>query len=190
MNSKLIIFSLFFAALHLMSFTNAPVEPGDNAPGFSALDDQGNQWELEDHIGKKFIVMYFYPAAMTGGCTKQACSYRDQKEDLEQLDATVIGISGDEVKNLDYFKQAHDLNFTLLSDPEGKIAQKYGVPVRDGGEITRTIGGKDIVLNRGITTSRWTFVIDKNGKIIYKNNDVNPEQDSQQVMAAIKEAKS
>jgi peroxiredoxin Q/BCP len=72
-------------------------------------------------MGKKVVVVYFYPAAMTGGCTKQACSFRDDKAVLEALDAIVIGISGDEVQSLQYFKEAHSLNFPLLSDPREKL---------------------------------------------------------------------
>ena len=135
---------------------------------------------------KKVIVLYFYPAAMTGGCTKQACAFRDDKTQFDQLDALVVGISGDKVENLEYFKLAHDLNFPLLSDEDGSIAKKFGVPLRDGGSITRQIQGSDVTLERGVTTSRWTFVIDKNGKIAYINSEVNAEKDSETTLDIIK----
>ena len=126
---------------------------------------------------------------MTGGCTKQACSYRDFQEEFQDLDATVVGISGDEVDNLKVFKEAHQLNFTLLSDPDGSVAEKYGVPLKDGGSIDREVNGINYTLNRGVTTSRWTFVIDKDGKVIYKNANVNATEDSKEVMEVIKKHK-
>lgn len=177
-----ILFVLFFMSLLSM----AQVEKGDLAPEFSCEDDQGNFWKSSEFFGKKVVVVYFYPAAMTGGCTKQACSFRDNKTKLDELDALVIGISGDEVENLKYFKEAHNLNFPLLSDPKGEIAQKFGVPVKEGGSIVRNIGGSDITLDRGVTTSRWTFVIDKNRRIVYKNTEVDAAADSQNTIEVIK----
>lgn len=180
-----ILLGVLFSNIHTL---DAPAT-GDKAPLFEAKDDKGDLWNLEDQLGEKYIVMYFYPAAMTGGCTKQACSYRDMRSDLQNIDAMVVGISGDEVENLKIFKDAHNLNFPLLSDPDGSIAEKYGVPLRDGGSIERTVGGQTFTLNRGVTSARWTFVIDRSGKIIYKNTQVNAEQDSQQVIDAIKSNK-
>ena len=167
----------------------AEVEVGDKAPAFTARDDSGNQWDLGDHVGEDFIILYFYPAAMTGGCTNQACSYRDGMSQIKDLDAMVVGVSGDEVEGLKLFKEAHNLNFTLLSDPEGEISRKYGVPVGDGGAIERNINGETLTLNRGVTASRWTFVIDKEGKVIYKKADVNPNEDMSRVIEFIRNYK-
>lgn len=161
------------------------VETGDKAPQFLAKDDSGELWNSDDYIGNKVLVIYFYPAAMTGGCTKQACAFRDDKSKLDALDVIVVGVSGDEVENLKYFKEAHNLNFPLLSDLDGEIANKFGVPLKGGGSIVRNIEGSDITLNRGVTTSRWTFVIDKSGKIAYKNTKVNAAEDSQQTIDII-----
>lgn len=161
------------------------VETGDKAPQFFAKDDSGEIWNSDDYIGKKVLVVYFYPAAMTGGCTKQACAFRDDKSKLDALDVIVVGVSGDEIENLKYFKEAHNLNFPLLSDLDGEIANKFGVPVKGGGSIVRNIEGSDITLNRGVTTSRWTFVIDKSGKVAYKNTQVNAAEDSQQTIDII-----
>ncbi len=158
---------------------------GDPAPNFSGTADNDTEFDSSDVVGKKILVVYFYPADMTGGCTKQACSYRDAMEDLRDLDVRVIGVSGDSAENHRHFKAAHDLNFTLLADPEGKIAKQFGVETRDGGSITTTIDGKEFTLDRGVTTSRWTFVIDKDGKIAYKNTSVNPTADSQEVMQVV-----
>ena len=178
----LIILSLFFV---VSSNGFGQVEVGDKAPSFSAKDDHGNSWSTDQYYGNKILVVYFYPAAMTGGCTKQACSFRDDKASFDQKDAVVIGISGDEVQNLQYFKEAHELNFPLLSDLDGSIAKKFGVPLRDGGSITRNIGGEDVTLERGVTSSRWTFIIGKDGKVVYKNSEVNAEKDSETTLSII-----
>src|SRR5438093_13436994 len=81
---------------------------GDKAPTFTAKDDQGKDWNSADHIGKKVIVVYFYPADMTGGCTRQACGYRDEMKNIEGKGVEVVGISGDSVENHPFFKEAKD----------------------------------------------------------------------------------
>jgi peroxiredoxin Q/BCP len=185
---KLILVGVFLSSTHF-TVQAQDLEKGDKAPLFTATDHDGKTWNLKDQLGKRTIVLYFYPAAMTGGCTKQACSYRDHQADLKEMDALVVGISGDNPENLKYFREAENLNFPLLSDPDGKIASAYKVPVRDGGSIVRNIGGEDLTLNRNITTARWTYVIDKKGNIVYKNTQVNPEKDTEEVMALIKTLK-
>lgn len=162
------------------------LEVGDKAPEFKAKTDNGSTWDLKDHVGDKFIVVYFYPAAMTGGCTAQACSYRDMQSDINAADALVVGVSGDNVEGLQHFKEANNLNFPLLSDETGAIARKFGVPTRDGGTITREIDGQEVELVRGVTASRWTFIIGKNGQIVYKNTDVNAANDSKEILDYIK----
>lgn len=159
---------------------------GDKAPKFKTLADDGSTWNVKDYLGKKHIVVYFYPAAMTGGCTKQACAYRDFKTDIESANAVVVGVSGDNVAGLKLFKQAHDLNFTLLSDESGEIAGKFGVPTRDGGTITKEVDGKSFDLVRGNTASRWTFIIDKKGKVVYKNDEVSATKDTEEVLEFIR----
>lgn len=162
------------------------LELGDKAPDFEATADDGLTWDVKDYLGEKFIVVYFYPAAMTGGCTAQACSYRDMQSQINSADAVVVGVSGDNVEGLKHFKQANNLNFPLLSDENGEIAKKFKVPVRDGGTITREIDGNSIELVRGVTASRWTFIIGKNGKIVYKNTDVDAANDSKEILEFIK----
>lgn len=162
------------------------VNVGDKAPEFKTQADDGSTWDLKNYVGKKFIVVYFYPAAMTGGCTKQACAYRDFKSEIASADAMVVGVSGDNVEGLKLFKEANSLNFTLLSDSSGEIAKKFGVPTREGGSITREIDGQDFDLVRGVTASRWTFVIDKTGKIVYKNIEVDATKDTEQILEFIK----
>lgn len=165
----------------------AALQPGDDVPPFSANADTGEIWSLADHWGKKNIIVYFYPAAMTGGCTKQACAYRDFSAELSAVDAIVIGVSGDSVNNLALFKTAHGLNFPLLSDPSGSIAELFGVPTREGGSIEREVSGTKHTLVRSLSVSRWTFVIGKDRKVSYKNDAVNAAEDSATVLAALKE---
>lgn len=187
------IFALGLLLPFISSFTtdkDKKLKVGDKAPIFEAFDENGKLWKSADHAGKKILVVYFYPAAMTGGCTKQACSFRDDKSNLEKLDIEVIGISGDDPENLKFFRKAHDLNFTLLSDPDGKAAKKFGVPVNNGGSIKRVIDGNKITLFRGVTTARWTFIIDLDGKILHINNHVNAANDSENILKVIKEYKA
>jgi len=178
---------LFAFLLCYVSYTgnaqnNKVLNIGDNAPVFKALADNGSTWELSDYTGKKYVVVYFYPAAMTGGCTKQACAYRDSQAGIEAANAVVVGISGDNIEGLKLFKKAENLNFTLLSDESGEIAKSFGVPVKDGGIITREVEGKSYDLVRSTTASRWTFIIDKNGKIVYKNEQVDATKDTQEIL--------
>ncbi len=163
---------------------------GDAAPEFSVKDDTGSDWKSSDHFGKKIVVVYFYPADMTGGCTKQACGFRDDFSKLKELGVEVVGVSGDTVRNHQLFKKAEDLNFTLLADVEGKVATGFGVPFKAGEQsITRTIDGKEETLTRLGTAKRWTFVIGEDGKVAYKNEEVNAAEDSQKILAEVKKLK-
>ena len=179
MNKLLLI--LFSGAILSLSFDISPVQVGDTVPDFNAIDDQGNSWNLYDHLKSDYLIVYFYPAAFTGGCTAQACSYRDHMSELALINASVVGISGDEPQNLDKFKKENNLNFTLLSDQDGEIAKVFGVPLKNGGTIERQIDGKTFQLTRSVTTSRLTYIIDINRKLIYKNTNVNAANDSQTV---------
>jgi len=164
------------------------LEKGDKVPSFSAVTDNGEIWNLEDETGEQYMVIYFYPAAMTGGCTAQACNYRDMSSELNSVNAKIIGVSGDNVEGLTFFKKAHNLNFTLLSDEEGKIAKIFGVPVRDGGIVKNEFNGQPFELQRGVTTGRWTFIIDKKGEVVYKNEQVNASKDTEEVLSFLKRA--
>ncbi len=151
---------------------------GDAAPVFEAKDDTGKVWKSTDHVGKKIVVVYFYPADMTGGCTKQACGFRDGMKSLTEKGVEVVGVSGDTVHNHVLFKKAHDLNFALLADTQGKVAEKFGVPfTAEEKTVKATIDGKEESLTRSGTAKRWTFVIDKSGKIASKNTTVNAAED-------------
>jgi len=159
---------------------------GDKVPLFKAPADDGSTWDISKLIGTGYIVVYFYPGAMTTGCTKQACSYRDHQDDLAASKAIVVGISGDKIENLKLFRQAENLNFPLLSDEKGTIAKSFGVPIGEGVSLKRTVGGIEHDLVRDITLKRWTFIVGKDGRIIYKNEAVNPEKDSEEILAFLK----
>jgi peroxiredoxin Q/BCP len=159
---------------------------GDPAPVFDAVDAYGKPWRSADVVGEKILVVYFYPAAMTEGCTKQACAFRDDHSALQELGAEVVGVSGDRGLNLIAFRESNRLNFPLLSDTAGVIAGAFGVPLRQGGTITRTVEGRELELTRDVTAARWTFIIDRRGRIAYKETEVNPEGDSKAVIAAIR----
>ena len=166
------------------------LQTGDVAPSFTAVDDNGKPWKSSDYVGKQIVVVYFYPADMTPGCTKQACGFRDDMRQLTTAGVKVVGVSGDAVRNHQLFKQAEHLNFTLLSDESGAVASAFGVPHRDGkASIVRTINGNEETLTRKATMSRWTFVIDRDGKIALKNTKVNAAQDSQEILKLVETLK-
>ena len=186
MKKGILMIMAILAVVSLNLHGQQGLQVGDKAPEFKAQTDDGTVWDVKDYLGKNYIVAYFYPAAMTGGCTKQACSYRDHMDKLLAQGVVVVGISGDKVENLRLFKQAENLNFSLLSDDRGEIAKAFGVPASEGGAIKRTVGGIEHELVRELTTKRWTFIIGKDGKILYKNDAVDAEKDTAEVLEFIK----
>jgi peroxiredoxin Q/BCP len=166
----------------------ADLKVGDPAPEFQAKDDHGKVWKSSDVVGKKILVVYFYPADMTGGCTKQACGFRDDMKKLESKDVVVVGVSGDSVRNHQLFKKAENLNFTLLADEKGQVAEAFGVPfVKGEKSIEREVDGKTETLTRGGTAQRWTFVVDRDGKIAMKNTKVQAAEDSKAILEKVEE---
>jgi thioredoxin-dependent peroxiredoxin len=186
----------FGLGLVLMAGLTDAAEPvdlkvGDKAPGFEALDDTGKTWKSSDYLGKKFIVVYFYPADCTGGCTKQAQGFRDDMAKLAKDDVVVVGVSGDTVESHVFFKKKESLNFNLLADVDGKVASALGVPFTTGEkEVKASFNGEDKLLKRNVTTKRWTFVIGKDGKILAKNTEVKAAEDSKAVAEVIAKAKA
>jgi peroxiredoxin Q/BCP len=172
--------TLLFLALSAIAFSQTSL--GEKIPNFTASDQDGDKWVLKKHLkSADYLVVYFYPVAFTGGCTKQACSYRDQKGELAAVGAQVVGVSGDKSETLGLFALEHQLNFTLLADENGEIADLFGVPHGEGGSITREIKGQSFDLERGTTIKRWTFILDQKGTLIYRDMEVNAEQDSNKV---------
>lgn len=125
------------------------LQVGDNIPHFTALDTNGNLFESQTVIGKKPLVIYFYPKDNTRVCTEQACSFRDQYQDFTTLGAEVIGVSSDSVKAHQKFTNQYQLPFLLLSDADKKLRNLFGVP-------------NDLL---GLIPGRVTYVIDREGVI-------------------------
>ncbi|MEU1420995.1 MULTISPECIES: thioredoxin-dependent thiol peroxidase [unclassified Kitasatospora] len=129
------------------------LQPGDTAPAFSLSDADGNQVSLAGHLGRKVIV-YFYPAALTPGCTKQACDFTDNLEVFAGAGYDVIGISPDKPEKLGKFREAEDLKVTLLSDPEKKVLEAYGA-----------FGEKKLYGKTVTGVIRSTVIVDEHGKV-------------------------
>ncbi len=129
------------------------LQVGEKAPAFSLKDADGNTVSLSDYRGRKLIV-YFYPAAATPGCTKQACDFRDNLRDLKKAGLDVVGISPDKPTKLGKFRDAEKLTFPLLSDPDRRVLEKWGAY------------GEKMMYGRGVQgVIRSTFVVDENGNI-------------------------
>ncbi len=129
------------------------VVEGKKAPDFTAATDGGGKLKLSELQGKA-VILYFYPKDDTSGCTKEACGFRDNLPDFSKAKATVIGVSKDSVERHDKFKAKYDLPFTLVSDTDGKICEKYGT------WIEKSLYGRKYM---GI--DRATFLIDKTGTV-------------------------
>lgn len=127
--------------------------PGDKAPAFSLPDADGRKVSLADYKGRHLVV-YFYPAASTPGCTKQACAFRDSLSELNDAGIDVVGISPDKSEKLAKFRDAEGLTFPLLSDPERKVLSAWGAY------------GEKLMYGKTVTgVIRSTFVVDDKGKI-------------------------
>lgn len=109
---------------------NAPTpKVGDKAPLVTGKNQHGKTWKLADAIGQRLVILYFYPKDDTPGCTKEACGFRDRMGELEKDNVEVIGVSFDSAESHQQFIEKHKLNFTLLTDMDGKIAESYGVRI-------------------------------------------------------------
>ena len=127
--------------------------PGDQAPDFTLPDADGNEVSLSALRGQR-VIIYFYPAAMTPGCTKQACDFRDSKADLSQAGFAVLGISPDSPAKLAKFRDRDGLTFPLLSDPDRQVLQAYGA-----------YGEKMMYGKKSVGVIRSTFVVGADGTI-------------------------
>ena len=143
---------------------------GDRAPDFTLQDQNGKSVSLKDFIGKK-VVVYFYPKAMTPGCTVQACSLRDSQSKLDQVQIVVLGISADPVKKLKQFEDKEKLNFTLLSDADHKVSEAYG-----------SWGMKKFMGREYLGILRQSFLVDENGKIIHIMHKVDTKTHHEDVL--------
>jgi thioredoxin-dependent peroxiredoxin len=148
---------------------------GDKAPDFSLPDQNGEQVRLSDLRGQT-VVFYFYPKANTSGCTVQACGVRDRRADYEAAGARVLGVSPDEVKDVEKFAAKHDLDFTLLADADHSVAEKYGTWVE-----------KSMYGRKYMGVQRATFIIGPNGKIAKVFPKVSPKTHDDVVLKALDE---
>jgi thioredoxin-dependent peroxiredoxin len=126
-------------------------EVGSLIPQFTLADQNGNSFSINSVIGKKNLVIYFYPKDDSPGCTAEACAFRDQYEVFNEADAVIIGISGQSVASHKKFADKYRLSFTLLSDEGDKVRKMFGVPVNF----------------LGMLPGRVTYIVDKAGKVIY-----------------------
>jgi peroxiredoxin Q/BCP len=151
----LVIGSILFYAT--AAFAAVP-KAGDTAPLFTGQDQDGKAVKLADLIGKKIVLLYFYPKDNTPGCTKEACGFRDRLGGLQKDNVEVIGVSFDSAGSHKKFIADYKLNFRLLSDPDGKIVDVYGVQV---------VGRK--------MARRVSFLIGQDGKIVHVTDSGNPD---------------
>ncbi len=148
---------------------------GNKAPAFTLPNQNSEKIKLSSFVGEKNVVLYFYPKALTPGCTTQACGIRDSRSEFEDLDTVVFGISPDPVEKLTRFMDKHELNFDLLADEGHLIADKYGV-----------WGLKKFMGKEYMGIKRTTFIIDKAGKLRVIMDKVKTKSHHDDVMTEIK----
>jgi peroxiredoxin Q/BCP len=137
---------------------NMALKTGDPAPDFQGITQDGTTVRLSDFAGRK-LVLYFYPKDDTPGCTRQACSLRDQEAVIGARGAAVLGVSTQDQASHRRFAEKHHLNFPLLADPEGVVARAYGA-IGGGGPLQRLVGMLGLA-------RRVTFIIDEQGRIAH-----------------------
>jgi peroxiredoxin Q/BCP len=151
----------------------AVLKAGDRAPDFELLDDGGATVRLSDLRGSR-VVVYFYPADDTPGCTRQACSLRDAHGEFEGAGARVLGVSPDDVDSHQRFREKFGLPFSLLADTDHAVAEAYGVWVEKNNDGKRSLGIK-----------RSSFVIGEDGTVLDAAYGVKPEDTSPRALAAL-----
>lgn len=145
----------------------------DNVPYFTLKDQLGRDFSLKENLGKNILVIYFYPKDFTPGCTREACTFRDQYEIFKEAGAEVIGISSDsETKHLK-FSKTYQLPYPLLTDPGGKVRNKFGIK----GDLF------------GLIPGRATFVVGKEGKVALAFQSLQPERHIDMALKTIKKLK-
>jgi peroxiredoxin Q/BCP len=169
----LIVYSLLF--ITYITFNQKEmnkIEVGSQIPKFALKDQNGNVFDVSQLIGKKNLVVYFYPKDDTPGCTKEACTFQDMYEDFKDVDAEVIGISGQSVESHHAFAKKYNLTFTLLADEGNEIRKSFGVPASFF----------------GLLPGRVTYVVNKKGEVIYTfNSQLNAEKHVSEAMRILKE---
>lgn len=151
------------------------LKTGQRAPSFALPDQHGEKHKLADYKGK-WVLLYFYPRDDTPGCTKEACSIRDNFSGFRKLDAEVLGVSADSVRSHEKFARKYDLPFTLLADEDKKLVNRYGV-----WGLKKSFGREF----EGIR--RTSFLIDPKGKIARIYENVKPTGHAEQVLQDLRE---
>jgi thioredoxin-dependent peroxiredoxin len=151
------------------------IESGKKAPAFTLKADDGSKVKLSDFKGSP-VVLYFYPKDDTPGCTKEACSFRDRKAELEAAGAVVLGVSPDSEERHAKFRDKYDLNFRLLADADHQVAEKYGA-WRE----------KNMYGKKSMGIQRSTYLIDADGKVAKVWQRVKVDGHDAQVLEALKE---
>jgi peroxiredoxin Q/BCP len=172
----LIIYLLLFTSYLTFSQINHmnEIKIGSNIPAFTLPDQNGNLFDINSILGKKNLVIYFYPKDDSPGCTAQACSFRDQFEVFTEADAVIIGISSQSVESHKEFALKHRLTFTLLSDEGNKIRKQFGVPTNF----------------LGLLPGRVTYVANKTGKVIFVfNSQTQVTKHVDEALRILKESK-
>jgi thioredoxin-dependent peroxiredoxin len=149
---------------------------GSKAPQFELLDASGTKVSLKNLLGKKNLILYFYPKDMTPGCTTEACSFRDNIEAIRRLGAAVVGISGDTAASHRKFTDKHALNFPLLADVDNEVGKRYGVYKK------KSLYGREFM-----GYERTTMIIDKSGVIRRVFPKVKVNGHTAEVIAALKD---
>jgi thioredoxin-dependent peroxiredoxin len=152
----------------LFMISEVALSIGDNAPKFNAQATDGSMISLDDFKGKSNVILYFYPEDMTSGCTVEACNFRDDRAKFDALHTVILGVSMDPIEMHKQFTEKDNLNFPLLVDTTGAICKAYGVPVEEGRY-----------------PHRWTFLIDKSGKIAKIYQKVHVREHSGELQAVI-----
>jgi thioredoxin-dependent peroxiredoxin len=147
---------------------------GSKAPVFSLQNQKGDLITSNEFAGKKNVVIYFYPKAMTPGCTTQACGIRDNKTELDKRDTVIFGVSPDPINKLQKFIDKYDLNFDLLSDENHALAEKYGV-----------WGLKKFMGKEFMGIMRTTFLIDKGSRLVGVMNNFKTSNHHEELIAFI-----
>lgn len=151
------------------------IEPGTKAPAFNLTDDAGNKVRLSDLKGRP-VVLYFYPRDDTPGCTKEACSFRDRYQELQQLGVALLGVSTDTAESHAKFREKYALPFPLLVDDRHQVAEKYGA-WRE----------KNMYGKKSMGIQRCTYLIDGDGKVAKVWKRVQVDGHDQQVIDAVSE---
>jgi peroxiredoxin Q/BCP len=151
------------------------VEEGSRAPDFTLTSDSGERVRLSQFRGRP-VVLYFYPRDDTPGCTKQACAFRDVYSEFQERGAVVLGVSTDDRSSHERFKAKYGLPFTLLSDVDHAVSERYGVWVEKSSYGRKSMGIK-----------RSTFVLDSEGNVVDAGYGVKPDTDARRVLEALPE---